>query len=137
MHREIYFAAAGLVAAAGAFWLWRYWHRLTPEQIECARRLRLNAIGRIAAGEILEMLPAPVPGGENLPPLLVYQYEFAGVTYQASQALHMVPVPLDPAAWIPGWPAQVKFDPANPGNSIIACEHWVGIRNDRARSAPA
>ena len=135
MPREVYYAAAGLMAAGGAFWLWRYWHRPTPEQIECARRLRLHAIGRIAGGEILEMLPAPVPGGENLPPLLVYQYEFAGVTYQASQALHMVPVALDPAAWIPGWPAQVKFDPANPGNSIIACEHWVGIRNDRARSA--
>src|SRR6185437_9845919 len=78
--------ATGTPAAGGPFWLWRYWHRPTPEQIECARRLRLHAIGRIAGGEILEMLPAPVPGGENLPPLLVYQYEFAGVTYQASQA---------------------------------------------------
>ncbi len=127
--------AAAVAAVAGGVWLLRRLRRPTPEQAECARRLRLHAIGRIAAGEILDMLP--VEGDPALPPTLVYQYEVGGVTYQVSQALHLVPVALDPASWIPGWPVQVKFDPANPGNSMVACEHWRGLASPARGAASA
>jgi len=125
--RSPYWAVAAAAAAAvgGGAWLLRRLRRPSAEQLECARRLRLHAIGRIAGGEILDMLP--VADAPTLPPTLIYQYEVGGVTYQVSQALHLVPVALDPASWIPGWPVQVKYDPANPGNSMVACEHWRGL----------
>ncbi|MGH9486515.1 MAG: hypothetical protein ACRD04_02855 [Terriglobales bacterium] len=128
-------AAAVAVTAAIAVWLLRR-RRLTPEQIEVARRLHVHALGRITSGEILDMMPAPEPAGAEAAPTLVYEYEVAGVTYQASQQLHLVPVRLDPQSWIPGLPVQVKYDPVHPGNSMVACEHWVGL-GPRARGAEA
>ncbi len=137
--RDIAWGVAPLAAAGVGYLLWRRWHRPTAEQLERARRLRVHAVGRLAAGEILEMLPAPGPaaGEDALPPTLVYQYEVGGVTYQVSQALHLVPVAFDPQSWIPGWPVEVKFDPANPGNSIIACEHWQGLAARRRAAGAA
>ena len=129
------------LAVAAAVVLLRRWRRESPEAIECARRLRLHAIGRIASGELLDLLPAdatpPDAPAPSLPPTVVYQYEVGGVTYQVSQDLHLVPVPLSPACWIPGWPVQVKYDPANPGNSIVVCEHWSGLPDRRAQAATA
>ncbi|MGH9417770.1 MAG: DUF3592 domain-containing protein [Terriglobales bacterium] len=129
-----WWAAAALAgaAAAGAWWLkWR--RRLTPEQIERNRRLRLNAMGRMGSGEIIEMLEVKGENGGELAPTLVYEYEVRGVKYQVSQALHMVEATFEPQSWIPGWPVQVKFDPANPGNSIVACEHWSGLTTAKGR----
>lgn len=126
--------AGAVVVIAAAVWLVRRWRRPSPEELERLRRLRIHGRGRIANGEILEMLP--LESDASLPPTLVYQYEVGGVTYQVSQALHLVPVELDPTSWIPGWPVQVKFDPSNPGNSIVVCEHWSGLaRTARAQSA--
>ena len=146
-------AVGAAVAVFAAVWLIRRWRRPTADELERLRRLRLHGMGRLVAGEILEMLPAPVEapagvktGGEpgdgahGLAPLLVYQYSVAGVTYQVSQALHLVPIAMDPESWIPGWPVQVKYDPANPGNSIVACEHWCGLSRrpgERAKAAIA
>ena len=132
-------AAFALAAAVGAtVIIIRHRRRLTPEQIECARRLQLHATGRMGSGEIVDTLAAP--GAEGLAPLLVFQYEVRGVVYQASQALHLVPVAIDPAACVPGWPVQVKYDPAHPGNSIVVCEHWSGLpaaAKARAATTPA
>ncbi|MGH9518285.1 MAG: hypothetical protein ACRD2D_01500 [Terriglobales bacterium] len=130
---EVIGSLALVIAAGAGVWLWRRWHRVSPEELERRRRLRLHSIGRITGGEILENWPPPE--GEQLPPILAYKYEFGGVTYQASQALHLVAVEMDPQSWIPGWPVQVKFDPASPGNSIVVCEHWSGLSSRRARAA--
>ncbi|MGH9476465.1 MAG: hypothetical protein ACRD1C_09035 [Terriglobales bacterium] len=127
-------AAAAILAVAAAVW-WLRRRRPTPEQLECARRLRLHAIGRLAAGEILDLIAAPAEAGEQAPPTLLYQYEVRGVTYEASQPLYLVPVPLDPRSWIPGLPVQVKYDPVNPGNSIVACEHWNGLSARKSAGA--
>ena len=127
------FAAGILLAAAvaGTVLLLRRLRRPSPEAIECSRRLRLHALGRIAQGELLDMLPAAGDVAPEAAPTVVYQYQVAGVTYQVSQALHLVPVRLEPSSWIPGWPVQVKFDPGNPGNSMIVCEHWSGLGRPR------
>lgn len=119
-------AAGAIIVAGAASWL-LFHRRLTPEQIECARRLHVHAVGRITAGEILDMVAAPAEAGENQPPTLVYRYEVGGVTYEVSQPLYLVPRELDPQSWIPGLPVQVMFDPAHPANSIVACERWVGL----------
>ena len=134
-------AGLGLVvAAAGAAGVVRRWRRPSPEAVERARRLRLHQIGRIAGGEILDVLPPPLgasaPADPAPPPTLVYRYQVSGVVYEASQALYLLDTPLDPASWIPGWPVQVKFDPAHPGNSIVVCEQWSGFAvSARARAA--
>ncbi|HEY7839803.1 MAG TPA: hypothetical protein VIC54_14485 [Terriglobales bacterium] len=134
-------AGAGLaVAAAVVVGLVRRWRRPSAEAVERARRLLLHRIGRITGGEILDAFPPP-PSTSSLedaprPPTLVYRYQVSGVVYEASQALHLVDTALDPDSWIPGWPVQVKFDPAHPGNSIIACESWSGLTvSARARAA--
>lgn len=138
---ELALAGAGLLAAVvAAVWLLRRFRRPTPEAVERARRLYLNRVGRIAGGEILDAMPTLIAGQEapGLPPALVYQYQVSGVVYEASQALHLVDRELDPSSWIPGWPVQVKFDPAQPANSIVVCEQWSGlIVSTRARAASA
>ncbi|MGH9413617.1 MAG: hypothetical protein ACRD0Y_07735 [Terriglobales bacterium] len=126
-------AGAIIAAGAGVWFLLR--RRQTPEQIECARRLRVHAIGRITSGEILDMIPAPPEAGEEQPPTLVYEYEVGGVTYEVSQQLYLIPRRLDPQSWIPGLPVQVMFEPAHPGNSIVACEHWLGLGARRRAGA--
>jgi len=129
-----------VAASAGLAWLaigfgviqLRRWRRPDPEAVERARRLHVHSIGRLVRGEIIDILPADL-NPPPLAPVLVYQYQVGGVTYQVSQALHLITDPApgqppwDPNSWIPGWPVQVKFDPANPGNSIVACEHWRGL----------
>lgn len=127
----------GAALAGAAIWLWRHWHRPSADELERQRRLHVHAVGRLASGEILEMIPAPLEAQENAAPTLVYQYSTHGVTYQASQALHLIEASFDPASWIPGWPVQVKYDPAQPGNSIVACEHWNGLGMRRAAGAVA
>jgi hypothetical protein len=127
----------GVVVVGAGVWLWRRWHRPTAEEQERQRRLHVHAVGRLAGGEIVEMVAAPAEAGAQAPPTVVYQYSAHGVTYQASQALHLVPAALDPGSWIPGWPVQVKYDPAQPGNSIVACEHWNGLGGQRSARAAA
>lgn len=126
LHYSIGVVALAL-AAAGVVWLLRR-RRPTPEQLEAARRQRLQTMGRLGAGEILDMIAAPAEAGEQAAPTVVYGYEVRGVSYEATQPLYWIPVTLDPQSWIPGLPVQIKYDPANPGNSIVACEQWSGLR---------
>ncbi len=97
-----------------------------PQEIERLRRLQVNGVGRLAAGEIVDVF-APESSAPALH-VVVYQYEVRGVQYEASQDMLPFAARLNPCAIIPGSPADVKYDPANPGNSIIACETWSGLR---------
>jgi hypothetical protein len=122
-------AVAGTAAAAFAgTWAWRTvrnWHRKSPDEIERLRRLSVNACGRIIAGSIVE-LADPAPDGPK-GPILLYQYEVAGVTYEAAQDLSALPQAAVNAPFLPGQTASVKYDPKVPTNSILACETWSGI----------
>lgn len=116
--------------------------RLSPEAAERARRLHINAIGRMINGEIIDLLPTEgvaTADSHTAPtvaaPTVVYAYEVGGVGYQATQALDLIDAQLDPASWTPGWPVEVKYDPANPGNSIVACESWSGLSPHPWRAA--
>lgn len=131
----------GVAAVGTAGWVaLRRLRRRTAAELECIRRLRVADIGRLTSGEIIDLMPPPEP---ELPPTVVYQYDVGGVTYQVSQALHEVPVRYEPESWTPGLPVQVKFDAANPGNSIVVCERWSGLMTRRRKvetasaSAPA
>ena len=120
-------AVAGAIALA-VIWAWRTvrrWRRKSPEEIERLRRLEVNACGRISSARILELAEPVVDGPAG--PTLLYEYEVAGVTYEAAQNLSALPDIAAAAPFLPGQTASVKYDPKQPTNSILACEAWSGI----------
>ena len=121
-------AAAALLVLLGtgvAWWLRR--RRKTPEQLERERRLRLNAMGRITDGTVLDVHEARGERGATQQ-LLVYRYDVAGVSYEASQEVSHLRHLVDLHSCRIGLPASVKYDAQNPGNSIVIAEGWTGLR---------
>src|SRR5215831_13462292 len=74
--------AAGWVLS---LWAWARGRRKTPDQREQERRLRISAIGRITDGAVIDVNELRVANGGSEIQLLVYQYDVAGVGYEASQ----------------------------------------------------
>jgi len=58
---------------------------------------------------------------------LFYSYTVRGAQYAAAQDLSGIRgrLPADFTALL--GPATVKYDPANPANSILWCEEWSGL----------
>jgi hypothetical protein len=122
--------------------VFRWVHRRPdPEDAERRRRSHVNHVGRIVDGqivEIIELLPPPVEeqprksrrpaihnGGHRR--LVGYTYSISGVSYETAQdvtgleeraALHRLAA---------GQAASVKYDPANPSNSILIADDWSGL----------
>jgi len=120
--------AGGAAAASAGVWIWRtvrLWRQKDPAELERRRRLAVNARGRISTGRILELLD-PVSDGPA-GPVLLYEYEVAGVTYQAAQDLGPLPEIAAAAPFLPGQTASIKYDPRQPTNSILASEGWCGV----------
>lgn len=116
---------------------------VSPEEMERRRRSYVNRIGRIGTCRILDVVsltPEAIPTGKRkkTPGLsaesgakrhvVIYQYEIRGVEYEASQDLTAVIEDPESLRYLPDMTASVKYDPADPGNSIIACEEWSGVR---------
>ncbi|MGH9555005.1 MAG: DUF3592 domain-containing protein [Terriglobales bacterium] len=118
--------AVGILAAAVGVWLWVRSRRKTPEQIERERRQRLHTIGRITDGTVIDA--HEVATGSGSMQLLVYQYSVGGVDYEASQDVTHFRQTLDLPSFRVGFPAAVKYDTQNPGNSIVIAEGWSGLR---------
>lgn len=112
-----------LLVSLGALWWWTA-ERPDAAELERRRRLRVNRIGRIAEGRIVEIQEAPDPGPDRL---LVYNYQVRGVEYQAAQDIDFLRQELDLRRVAAGQAASVKYDPQNPSNSIVLCEEWNGI----------
>jgi len=118
-------AAAGLAVGAVA---WARSRRKTPEQREQERRLRLTTIGRITDGTVIDVSEMNHNGAGEMQ-LLIYQYGVAGVSYEASQDVTHLRHLVDLHTCRVGLPASIKYDPANPGNSIVVAETWTGLRH--------
>jgi len=118
----------GVAGSAAAFGIY-YWMRLrrkTPEQKEMERRQRINLSGRITDGTVLDVQEI---GTEERPvQLLIYRYDVAGVSYECSQDITHLRQFVDIHSCRIGLPASVKYDPRNPGNSIVVAEGWIGLR---------
>jgi hypothetical protein len=120
--------AASTAAVFGAAWvivLIRRRRRRSPEEMERLRRLGVNRRGRIASGEILDVMEPPpgTPGAR----LVAYRYDATGVTYHAAQDLSALPAVLALVKRRVGRTVSVKYDPRVPANSILACEEWSGV----------
>lgn len=133
--------AAGLGAAiVGGRIAIRRWRRKDPDEIERLRRLDVHRRGRIAAAEIVDLVEPESPPGNpagRRPMMIVYKYEVAGVTYEVSQDISMLPSHLSKGRVFSSPQVSVKYDPKAPTNSIIACEKWAGIEGIGQDESPA
>ena len=121
---------AAVVALAVGIVLGR--NRKTPEDRERERRLRLNTRGRITIGNILDVQEINNTGDGSMQ-LLIYQYDVAGVSYEASQDVTHLRQYIDLHACRMGLPTSIRYDPKNPGDSIVVSEHWSGIQQMASR----
>jgi hypothetical protein len=104
----------------------------------------LNQIGRIAEGQVVELAeheaepqPAsrglfggkPQPLAQNRPRHLVsYSYAISGVTYHTAQDITGLESQVRLERLVAGQPASIKYDPANPTDSILVADDWSGLR---------
>ena len=132
---------AGLAASAAVFrWMQR---RPDPDEAERRRRSHVNQVGRIVDGQIVEIIEVLRPAAEESGSvgksrrerpsngehrrLVGYSYSISGVSYETAQdvtgleeraALHRLAA---------GQPTSIKYDPANPSNSILISDDWSGL----------
>jgi len=125
LYPVIAIAAVGLFAATRALVRSR---RRTPEQRERERRDRINEIGRITDGTVIDVSEMSANGHGEIQ-MLIYQYDVAGVSYEASQDVTALRHRVDLHSCKAGLMTSIKYDPSNPGNSIVIAEEWNGLRN--------
>ncbi|HUC53710.1 MAG TPA: hypothetical protein VMR90_06670 [Candidatus Cybelea sp.] len=117
---------------------------VNPEEEERKRRLHLNQIGRIAEGQIVELVERPpespevrkglfgtsaVPLKDMRPRHLVsYSYLISGVRYQTAQDITGLESQVRLERLVAGQPASIKYDAANPSDSILVADDWSGLR---------
>jgi hypothetical protein len=111
---------------------------------ERKRRLHLNQIGRIAEGQVVELAEYPPdspvsrkglfgagarPLADMRPRHLVsYSYAISGVSYHTAQDITGLESQVRLERLVPGQPASIKYDPANPVDSILVADDWSGLR---------
>lgn len=135
---------AGLALVAGVGY--STWMRREPndDEIEQKRRSHINQVGRIAEGQILEVLDVPheqaeargpalfrraskTASGDGRRKLVCYSYSISGVSYETAQDITSLAGRAGEQRLVPGRPASVKYDPSNPGDSIILTDDWSGL----------
>jgi hypothetical protein len=117
---------------------------LNPEEEERKRRLHLNQIGRIAEGQIVELVEHPPVSKEarkglfgagarplaDMRPrhLVSYSYLISGVTYHTAQDITGLESQIRLERLVAGQPASIKYDASNPSDSILVADDWSGLR---------
>jgi Protein of unknown function (DUF3592) len=124
---QFIFAAAAVIGTLMIYLALR--KRKSPEQLERERRLRLSQVGRITDGTVIDAQEMASSNGKGHPvQLLIYHYDVAGVSYEASQDITHLRQFVDIHTCRIGLPTSVRYDPQNPGNSILISESWIGLR---------
>jgi hypothetical protein len=121
-------SAGAAVAALGGIGLYYALRKKeTAEEMERRRRAYLVQVGRIIDGTVLDITDAD--GSDGQVRHVFYKYEIAGVSYECSQDVTLLPEQLRGATSTPGMPTSVRYDPHNPSNSILVAERWTGLRH--------
>jgi hypothetical protein len=99
----------------------------TADEVELERRTWLNTVGRITDGTVIDV--QEIVMATNRPAtMLIYQYDVAGVSYEASQDVTYLRQWINLHSCRLGLPTSVKYDSRNPGNSMVIAEGWIGLR---------
>jgi hypothetical protein len=99
----------------------------TAEDLERERRAWLDQVGRITDGTVIDV--QELRSDTHHPStFLIYQYDVAGVSYEASQDVTYLRQRINLHSCRLGLPTSVRYDPQNPGNSIVVSERWMGLR---------
>lgn len=97
------------------------------DELEKERRAFLDQGGRITDGTVIDV--QELQAAENkFSTLLIYQYDVAGVSYECSQDVTYLRPLINLHSCRLGLPTSVRYDPQNPGNSIVISERWMGLR---------
>ena len=97
------------------------------DDVEHQRRDWLNTVGRITDGTVIDV--QEITTAVNRPAtMLIYQYDVAGVSYEASQDVTYLRQWINLHSCRLGLPTSVKYDSRNPGNSMVIAEGWMGLR---------
>jgi hypothetical protein len=119
-------ALGGTGLALGAYALLRRRPK-SPDEQERVRREWLNRIGRITDGTVIDVQEIPA-NGRSSSTMLIYKYDVAGVSYEASQDVTYLRQWINLQSCRLGLPTSVRYDPHNPGNSMVISENWMGLR---------
>jgi hypothetical protein len=98
-----------------------------PAELERERREWLNQIGRITDGTVIDVQEI-TPNGHPAATMLIFHYDVGGVSYEASQDVTHLRQLINLHSCRLGLPTSVRYDPQNPGNSIVVSEKWMGLR---------
>lgn len=119
--------AAGGAALVGAYALLRRKPK-TADEIERERRAWLEGTGRITDGTVIDVQELPAANNHHAAIMLIYKYDVAGVTYECSQDVTYLRHWINLHSCRLGLHTSVKYDPQNPGNSLVVSENWMGLR---------
>ena len=124
---RLYSIALGTIGLALASYAMLRRKPKDADQIELERRTWLKTIGRITDGTVIDVQEITNP--LNRPAtMLIYQYDVAGVSYEASQDVTYLRQWINLHSCRLGVPTSVKYDSRTPGNSMVIAEGWVGLR---------
>jgi hypothetical protein len=116
----------GSAALIAAYYLLRRKPK-SLDEIERGRREWLDNVGRITDGTVIDVQEMR-ENGDKPATFLIYQYDVAGVSYEASQDVTYLRQRINLHSCRLGLPTSVRYDPQNPGNSIVLSEKWMGLR---------
>ena len=123
---------AGSVALLGVYALLRRKPK-TADDLERERRAWLEGKGRITDGTVIDVqeLEAQNTNAKirsHAAIMLIYKYDVAGVSYECSQDVTYLRHWINLHSCRLGLHTSVKYDPLNPGNSLVVSENWMGLR---------
>jgi hypothetical protein len=134
------------VSVFGAFSLVKLFGRSKDSaEAERERRSYINRVGRIVDGQVLEIVEESAGTNASMQAglfgkrraekaktsshkMLLYTYAISGVTYEAAQDISGLEEQACLERVVAGQPVGVKYDPANPSNSILIADDWSGLR---------
>src|SRR4029077_6377871 len=116
----------GTGIAVSAYFLMRRKPK-SPEELERKRREWLDNVARITDGTVIDVQELRLDN-QHPSTMLIFQYDVAGVSYEASQDVTYLRQWVNLHSCRLGLPTSVKYDPQNPGNSLVVSERWIGLR---------
>jgi hypothetical protein len=120
-------ATAGCVTLLGAYALLRRKPR-SADDLERERRSWLEGTGRITDGTVIDVQELAGEEKRRAATMLIYKYDVAGVSYECSQDVTYLRHWINLHSCRLGLHTSVKYDPQNPGNSLVVSENWMGLR---------